>query len=57
MKNAFVEFKKKIRTTALLFDLISPLFLYLLLNSEKLILSTALFMTVILIKIIYVVIS
>jgi len=57
MKFAFVEFKKKIRTTTLLFDLISPILLYLLLKGGKPILSAALFIAVILIRIIYVVLS
>jgi len=57
MKAVIVLFKKNIHTTTLLFDLISPILLYLLLNSGKSILSAVLFSVVILIRIIYVVIS
>ena len=57
MKTAIVVFKKNIHTTTLLFDLISPVLLYILLNNGKPLLSAFLFITVILIRIIYVVIS
>lgn len=57
MKTAFLMPKKTIRKTILLVDLLSPKLLYLLLNSGKRLLSMVLFITIILIKVIYVVIS
>jgi len=54
MKNVIAFFRKNKRSTAILFDLISPILLYVLLNGGKQLLSTILFITVILIRIIYV---
>lgn len=57
MKDPIAIFNKNIRSIAILFDLISPILLYLLLNSEKPILSAVVFIAVISVRIIYVVIS
>lgn len=57
MRTAFVRPKKTIRKTILLVDLLSPILLYLLLNSGKRLLSMVLFITIILSKVIYVAIS
>jgi len=56
MKTALIRSKKNIRKIILLIDLISPIFLYQLLDSGKLLLSAVLFIAVILTRIIYVVI-
>ncbi len=57
MKDVIANFNKNIQSIAILFDLISPILLYLLLNSGKPILSAVVFIAVFSIRIIYVVIS
>ena len=56
--NTFLDrFQKNIRTTALLFDLITPIILYFLLTSGRELLSAVVFIVVILIRVMYVVLS
>jgi len=54
MRTILLGTKKGIRKTIFLVDLLTPILLYGLLNSGKHFLSTVLFITIILIRIIYV---
>jgi len=57
MKTSSLSFKKNIRIIAFLFDLISPIVLYLFLVSGRMLLNTIIFAIITLVRIIYVMIS